>query len=86
MVEARMYTTGEVAEILKVTPYTVRKWIRDGKLKARKVSRKTYRVLSCDLEGFISNIPETSTGGEAGGALEADSDVYEEAWDDGELR
>ena len=34
------YTPQEVAEELRVTPQTIRNWIKDGTLEARKIGRK----------------------------------------------
>lgn len=50
-------TSREVAEILRVHPYTVNSLIRDGKLKAFKISNR-YRVRRADLEEFMER--ETS--------------------------
>jgi len=49
------YTTDEVAEMLKVTPDSVRRWIRDGKLKSIKLSGKFIRISREDLETFITS-------------------------------
>ena len=51
-------TTREVAEILRVHPYTVNSLIRSGKLKAFKISNR-YRVRRADLEEFMES-EETS--------------------------
>lgn len=49
------YTTEEVAEMLKVTPDSVRRWIRDGKLKSIKLSGKFIRISQADLDTFIKS-------------------------------
>lgn len=49
------YTTDEVAEMLKVTPDSVRRWIRDGKLKSIKLSGKFIRISREDLDAFIQS-------------------------------
>lgn len=46
------YTTDEVAEILKVTPKTVRDMIARKQLKALKIGRE-YRVSEEQLQQFI---------------------------------
>jgi excisionase family DNA binding protein len=43
----------EAAEPLGVSVYTVRRWIKDGKLKAFKPG-KEYRVREADLEEFLA--------------------------------
>lgn len=38
----KLYSTKEVADLFKVTPLTVRGWIQDNKLKAKKIGRAYY--------------------------------------------
>ena len=40
----RMLRSGEVAEILGVDRHTVVKWIKEGKIRAIKLSSGRYRV------------------------------------------
>lgn len=47
----RVYTTQEVAELLKVTQHTVQDWIRSGKLPAMRYGR-VLRVRADDLAKF----------------------------------
>ena len=49
-----LLTTEEIAGELKYHIETVRKWIREGKLKATKINRKEYRVKRSDLEKFLA--------------------------------
>ena len=49
-----MYTADQVAEILNLHPKTVRRFIRQGKLKARKIG-KQWRVLESDLQFFLGH-------------------------------
>lgn len=46
------YTLEELASLLKVSTYTLRRRIRDGRLKAKKLF-KEYRVKKEDVEDFI---------------------------------
>jgi excisionase family DNA binding protein len=46
-----LYTTTEVAALLKVMPRTVQHWIRVGKLPAVRYGR-LYRVRAADLARF----------------------------------
>ena len=50
-------TSREVAEILRVHPYTVNSLIRAGQLKAFKVSNR-YRVRREDLEEYMEREDE----------------------------
>lgn len=52
----QFYTTEEVAEILKVTTESVRRWIRGGKLQSVKLSGKFIRVSQKDLDDFIESM------------------------------
>jgi excisionase family DNA binding protein len=53
--EDRMLTVPEVAERVRTTEDTVRRWLRAGKLKGRKLGgdRLGYRVKESDLRAFI---------------------------------
>lgn len=52
--ENRFYTIDQVAEILDIHHKTVRKFIKEGKLKANKVG-KQWRISQIDLEVFTEN-------------------------------
>lgn len=52
----QFYTTEEVAEIMKVTTESVRRWIRGGKLQSVKLSGKFIRVSQKDLDDFIESM------------------------------
>ncbi len=49
-----LMTTEEIAQELKYHIETVRKWIREGKLKATRINRKEYRVRRSELERFLA--------------------------------
>ncbi len=51
--DKNFYTTKEVAELLKISEYTVRKKIREGEIKAEP--GKAYRISKDDLEEYIKN-------------------------------
>ena len=55
----RVYTTQEVAELLKVTPRTVQDWIKRGKLPAKRYGR-VLRVRAEDLAKFGQAIGDRS--------------------------
>ena len=50
------YTVQEVAEILHKTPTTVRKYIKDGELRAKQVGRPWY-ITERALEEFLGGDP-----------------------------
>ena len=56
-----MLTVAQVAEEMKVTPETVRRWITSGQLPGNAVTRRSgYRVRRSDLEQLI-NLRDGST-------------------------
>jgi len=46
------YSTEEVSELYNIKPATIRKWIREGKLKAVKLGH-LWRIREDDLKEFI---------------------------------
>jgi len=56
LLEQRFYTTDEVADILKVDPESVRRYVRRGKLKAIKLGGKFIRIEKKDLNNFINSL------------------------------
>jgi len=55
----KFYTILDVAEVLRVTPQTVRKYIKEGKLRGQKIGRPTY-VTFKSLQEYL-NAPEAQT-------------------------
>jgi len=55
----KLYTVNQIAELLKTNPETVRRWIRDGKLKASKESKKTGNIVTENaLQDFLRKYPK----------------------------
>ena len=50
--QPRFLTTNQVAEILQVTKRTIFRYIKSGKLKAKKIGQ--WRILKSDLDKFIN--------------------------------
>lgn len=50
--QEKILTPDQVSQILQVHPFTVLKFIKQGKLKASKLGR-VYRIRESDLEGFL---------------------------------
>src|SRR5713101_830009 len=46
-----LYTADDVARLLNVHVKTVRRYVRDGRLKARRIG-KAYRIARADLDAF----------------------------------
>jgi len=51
------YNVVEAAKILNMSDYTVRKYIRNGLIKAKKIGRAFY-ITDSALEEFISDTTE----------------------------
>lgn len=59
----KTYTVKEVAELLHVNPETVRRWIRDEKLAAKKTSNKGgNKIFENDLLIFLAASPAYTEG------------------------
>ena len=55
----KTYTVKQIADMLNTKPETVRRWIRSGKLKAKKNSRKEGNIVAeDDLEEFLKTSPK----------------------------
>lgn len=55
----KTYTVKQIAEILNTNPETVRRWIRDEKLKAVQLSRKGGNIVTeAELKRFIKATPK----------------------------
>jgi excisionase family DNA binding protein len=50
--QERILTPDQVAQILQIHPFTVLKFIKQGKLKASKLGR-VYRIRESELESFL---------------------------------
>ena len=53
---SHLYTADEVAERLNLHVKTVRRYIRDGRLKAKRIG-KEYRITRADLDEFGGSSP-----------------------------
>ncbi len=68
----KTYSVKQIAEMLGTNPETVRRWIRDDKLKAVQVSRKDGNVVTeAELGRFIKATPKYFSKLNAGAALAA---------------
>lgn len=54
--EQRFYTTEEVSKLLLVDPETVRRYVRQGDLRAVKLGGKFIRIDKADLDSFIESL------------------------------
>lgn len=55
MPEEKLLKVPQVAERLDVSQETIRRWLREGKLKGRLLggTRSGYRILESEVERFI---------------------------------
>jgi len=55
----KTYSVKQIAEMLGTNPETVRRWIRDDKMKAVQVSRKDGNIVTeAELERFVKATPK----------------------------
>ncbi len=59
--KAGLLTTGQAAKLCAVTPDTVLKWIKKGRLAATRTAGGHYRVALPDLEPFMAGFGQQST-------------------------
>lgn len=53
------YTVKQIADMLNTQPETVRRWIRNGRLHAKKTSRKEGHIVTdADLNSFLKGSPK----------------------------
>lgn len=72
----KTYSVKQIAEMLSTNPETVRRWIRDNKMKAVQVSRKDGNIVTeAELERFIKATPKYFSKFSAGVGLAALSPV-----------
>ncbi|GAI68308.1 unnamed protein product [marine sediment metagenome] len=50
--DSKLYSIKDLKKILPITPLTIRKYIREGKIKGRKIGVNWY-VTKEDLEVFL---------------------------------
>lgn len=93
-----LLTTGQAAQLCAVTPDTVLKWIKKGRLAATRTAGGHYRVALPDLEPFMAGFGQTGpkqvpaqealTSPSQDGTKEEHDEVpcWEFLSDDGELR
>ena len=54
IIPTRNYTAKEAAVFLNLSDQTIRKYIRDGVLKAFKIDQKTYAIEGAELEKYVN--------------------------------
>ena len=58
----KKYNVQQISELLNVTPETVRRWIREGKINAKQTSKKEGNVGNVieesDLQKFVEKVPK----------------------------
>lgn len=49
----RLYTVSEAAKILRLSPFTVYKWISQGKIRVVKLGAKSYRIKIKEIDELL---------------------------------
>ena len=52
----QLMTTKELAEYLRVHPFTVRAWVRQNRLPVIRLGRFDFRFRRADIEAFLSGL------------------------------
>ncbi len=65
MAEDEYLTPAQVAEELQVTDVTVRRWIANEELRARKAGPRRWMIRRSDLEGFLAEGDRSAEGVES---------------------
>ncbi len=52
----KMLSPEEVADLLAVSPNTVRAWLRNGTLKGVKLGKKIWRIKEVELQAYLNRI------------------------------
>lgn len=52
----QFYTPEQIAIMLQVTPESIRRYVRSGKLKAIKLGGKFIRIEKKEIEAFINRL------------------------------
>src|SRR5256885_7687539 len=61
--QSEWLTPEEVAALLKITPKTVKDWLRAGKLPGRKMG-KLWRVQAAEVDAFMEQLPREAPAAE----------------------
>lgn len=51
-IEKLYFTVSETAQLLRVTPYTIRKWCREGVIPSMKANKGQYLIHKLDIPAF----------------------------------
>jgi excisionase family DNA binding protein len=62
------FTPQEISDMLRISVYTVRRWIKEGSLPAYKVGRG-WRISHVDLERWLNRQRPTAIDGDRSGDL-----------------
>ena len=57
-----LLTVDEAAKVLRLNPYTVRKFLRDGKLKGTRIGERKWGIRRSDIEAYIDRKPVQGEG------------------------
>jgi excisionase family DNA binding protein len=69
-----IYTTDEIAELLRVHPQTVKRWLRAGQMRGALLADRTgWRVLGRDLQAFWD--ARLNDGGEIDGGQQEEKET-----------
>lgn len=50
----KFYTISEAAKILRFSPFTLYRWIHEGKIKAVKIGSRSYRIGDYQIKNILN--------------------------------
>ncbi len=56
-----LYTIDELADFLRVSPRTIRRYLKDGKIKGFKVNGKAWRFSDDEVARFIKEQQDSTS-------------------------
>lgn len=60
MIMERLYRSGEAAKLLGIHPMTLRRWIKAGKIKAKRTAGGEYRIPESEIKRLLGEKQETT--------------------------
>ena len=76
----RFFTTEQVANILQVHPFTILKFIKEGKLKGIKIGR-VYRIKESDVRKFLGEDINVEEPRDSRGSAKDEDEATDESGD-----
>lgn len=84
--ESDLVTLAEAAKLLKVSPATIKRWVKQGRLTAYHVGLKAVRIRRADLAALLTPIAQKREVSAVRETQPIQTDVVVPAWTDAEVQ